>query len=478
MGMDRMVQQARTLFNKLWDQHVIVTSDEGEDLLFVDFNFITEGGAFLAFDQLRIEGRKAARPHRNLAITDHYLPTTDRSAGIEGIVNLEIRNVVQMMADNAQDFKLPHLDMHHPLQGIVHVVGPELGFSQPGMLITCNDSHTSTHGAFGAMAFGIGASNQLRHILATQTIWLKRPKTMRITIDGELPESVTAKDVILTIIGKIGIGGAAGFAVEYAGSVIAAMSMEARMTVCNMSIEAGARMGMIAPDATTFRYLQGRMMAPKGDAWEKALRNWEGLVSDPGAHFDRELHFDSTDFAPMVSWGTSPEDCLPIDAVVPDPEHSPDAETRKHMQRALDYMQLKPSTQLRDIVIDQVFIGSCTNSRIEDLRAAAKILKGRKVAVPGIVSPGSSETKRQAETEGLDTIFKNAGLEWREAGCAMCNGSNGEIVAPGRRCASTTNRNFEGRQGRNALTHIMSPAMVAAAAIAGRLADVRELSAG
>jgi 3-isopropylmalate/(R)-2-methylmalate dehydratase large subunit len=473
-----MVHQARTLLNKLWDQHVIVTSDEGEDLLFVDFNFITEGGAFLAFDQLRIEGRKAARPQRNLAITDHYLPTTDRSAGIEGIANPEIRNVVQMMADNARDFGLPHLDMRHPLQGIVHVVGPEMGFSQPGMLITCNDSHTSTHGAFGAMAFGIGASNQLRHILATQTIWLKRPKTMRVTVNGELSESVTAKDVILTIIGKIGIGGAAGFAVEYAGSAIATMSMEARMTVCNMSIEAGARMGMIAPDATTFRYIQGRPMAPKGDAWRKAVQNWEGLVSDPGARFDRELHFDSTDFAPMVSWGTSPEDCLPINAVVPDPERAGDAETRKHMQRALEYMQLKPLTPLRDIAIDQVFIGSCTNSRIEDLRAAAKILEGRKVSVPGIVSPGSSETKRQAEAEGLDIIFKSAGLEWREAGCAMCNGSNGEIVAPGRRCASTTNRNFEGRQGRNALTHIMSPAMVAAAAIAGRLEDVREIKIG
>jgi len=466
---------ARTLSNKLWDQHVIVTSPEGEDLLYVDFNYITEGGAFMAFDQLRIEGRKTARPLRNLAITDHYLPTKNREAGIAGIANLEIRNVVQMMADNASEFTLPHLNMHHPRQGIVHVVGPELGFSQPGMLITCNDSHTSSHGAFGALAFGIGASNQLRHILATQTVWARRPKTMRITINGALPVGVTSKDVILSIIGKIGIGGASGFAVEYAGSTIRAMSMEARMTVCNMSIEAGARMGMIAPDDTTFQYLEGRMMTPKGKDWERALVYWKGMVSDAEAAFERELHFDASQFSPMVTWGTNPEDCLPIDGAIPDPINIEDAESRKHVTRALEYMGLRPATPLTEIHIDQVFIGSCTNSRIEDLRAAAVVLKGRKAAVPGIVSPGSSETKRQAEAEGLDVIFRAAGLEWRDAGCAMCNGSNGEIVEPGQRCASTTNRNFEGRQGRNAMTHIMSPAMVAAAAIAGRLADVRQL---
>ena len=463
----------KTLFEKVWDEHVIVTSPQGEDLLYVDFNFINEGQSFLAFDQLRIEGRHSHRPQQHLAVTDHYLPTRNRDRGVAGIENPEIRNIVAMLAANSNDFQLPHINMNHPKQGIAHVVGPELGFSQPGMLITCNDSHTATHGAYGALAIPIGGSNQLRHVLATQTVWLKRSKTMRIVIDGALPESVTAKDVILTIIGKTGIGGATGYAVEYAGSAVAAMSMEARMTICNMSIEAGARIGMIAPDDTTIQDLSQRPMAPKGADWERAVAYWKTRASDDGALFDHEIRINAADIAPMVTWGTSPEDCAPIDGMVPDPASFKDLERARHVKRALDYMNLTPRTRLMDIAIDRVFIGSCVNSRIEDLRAAAAVLKGRKSAVPGMVSPGSTAVKEQAEAEGLHRIFLDAGLEWRDSGCSMCNGSNGEIVAAGERCASTTNRNFEGRQGRNAMTHIMSPSMVAAAAVAGRLADVR-----
>ncbi|WP_158746299.1 3-isopropylmalate dehydratase large subunit [Acidisphaera sp. L21] len=467
---------ARTLFEKVWGEHIIVTSPQGEDLLYVDFNYLNEGGSFLAFDQLRLEGRTSRRPEQHLAITDHYLPTINRAAGVEGIPNPEIRNVVAMMAGNAADFGLPHLNMHHAKQGIAHVVGPELGISQPGMLITCNDSHTATHGAMGACAIPVGASNQLRHVVATQTVWMKRPRTMRITIDGALGTGVTAKDVILSIIRQTGIGGGAGYAFEYAGSTIRGMSMEGRLTICNMSIEAGARIGMIAPDDITFAHLAQCERAPKGEHWDRALAYWRTLPTDPGAVFDRELHLDAATVAPMVTWGTSPEDCSPIDGVVPDPSSFDDHERSRHVGRALEYMQLIPATPLSEIRIDRVFIGSCTNSRIEDLRAAAGVLRGRKVAVPGMVSAGSSEVKRQAEAEGLHRIFLESGLEWRDSGCAMCNGSNGEIVGPGQRCASTTNRNFEGRQGRNAMTHIMSPAMVAAAAIMGRLTDVRHLT--
>jgi 3-isopropylmalate/(R)-2-methylmalate dehydratase large subunit len=465
--------EKKTLFQKIWDEHVIVTSPQGEDLLYADFNFINEGQSFLAFDQLRIEGRESRRPQQHLAITDHYLPTKNRERGPAGIEDKEIRNVVEMLANNSTDFALPHINMNHPKQGIAHVVGPELGFSQPGMLITCNDSHTATHGAYGALAIPIGGSNQLRHVIATQTVWLHRPKTMRVIIDGILPESVTAKDVILTIIGKTGIGGATGYAIEYAGSAISAMSMEARMTICNMSIEAGARIGMIAPDETTFEDLSKRLMAPKGADWDKAVAYWKTLPTDEGAVFDHEIRIDAAEVAPMVTWGTSPEDCAPIDGVVPDPASFADVERARHVKRALDYMNLKPKTRFVDIPIDRVFIGSCVNSRIEDLRSAAAVLKGRKSVVPGMVSPGSTDVKRQAEAEGLDQIFRDAGLDWRDSGCSMCNGSNGEIVAAGERCASTTNRNFEGRQGRNAMTHIMSPSMVAAAAVAGHLADIR-----
>jgi 3-isopropylmalate/(R)-2-methylmalate dehydratase large subunit len=466
----------RTLFEKVWSEHVIVTSPQGEDLLCVDFNLINEGASFLAFDQLRMEGRSARRPQQHLAITDHYLPTTNRSLGPAGMPNPEIRRVVEMLDENAREFNVPHIGWHHRDQGIGHVVGPELGISQPGMLITCNDSHTATHGACGALAVPIGGGNQLKHVLATQTIWLKKPKTLRISIEGALPSTVSAKDVILSIIREIGVGGATGYAIEYAGSTIRAMSMEGRFTICNMSIEGGARVGMIAPDDTTYQFLAGRANAPKGADWPRALAYWASLPSDADAVFDRELRFDAARLAPMVSWGTSPEDCAPVDGSIPDPASISDTDRRRHIERALDYMRLKPTTPLQEVAIDRVFIGSCTNSRIEDLRAAAKVLDGRRASVPGMVSPGSSAVKRQAEAEGLDKIFLAAGLEWRDSGCSMCNGSNGELVAPGERCASTTNRNFEGRQGRGALTHIMSPAMVAAAAVCGRITDVRRLS--
>ena len=465
----------RTLLDKLWSEHVIVVSPQGEDLLYVDFNLINKGQSFLAFDQLRMEGRRPRRPHQHLAVTDHYLPTINRSLGPAGMANPEIRRVVEMLDENATEFALPHIGWHHRDQGIAHVIAPELGIAQPGMLITCNDSHTATNGACGALAIPIGGGNQLRHVLATQTIWLKKPKTLRISIEGALPKAVTAKDVILSIIKDIGVGGATGYAVEYAGSAIDAMSMEARLTICNMSIEAGARIGMIGPDPTTYQYLAGRPNAPKGPDWPRALAYWATLPTEPDAVFDRELRFDAGLLAPMVSWGTSPEDCTPVDGCVPDPASISDGDRRRHIERALDYMALKPCTPLQQVSIDRVFIGSCTNSRIEDLRTAARVLKGRRTAVPGMVSPGSSAVKRQAEAEGLDRIFQDAGLEWRDSGCSMCNGSNGELVAPGERCASTTNRNFEGRQGRGARTHIMSPAMVAAAAVLGQITDVRRL---
>ena len=465
----------RTLLDKLWSDHVIASSPQGEDLLYVDFNLINEGQSFLAFDQLRIEGRKPRCPHQHLAVTDHYLPTINRSLGPAGMPNAEIRRVVEMLDENAAELALPHIGWHHRDQGIAHVIAPELGFAQPGMLITCNDSHTATNGACGALAIPIGGGNQLRHVLATQTIWLRKPKTMRIRIDGDLPAAVSAKDVVLSIINRIGVGGATGYAIEYAGSTIRTMSMAGRLTICNMSIEAGARIGMISPDETTYQFLAGRANAPKGADWPRALAYWGTLPTDADAVFDREFRFDAASFAPMVSWGTSPQDCAPVNGLVPDPASIADPDRRRHVERALDYMQIKPSTPLQQVAIDRVFIGSCTNSRIENMRAAAGVLKGRRASVPGMVSPGSSAVKRQAQAEGLDRIFVEAGLEWRDSGCSMCNGSNGELVAAGERCASTTNRNFEGRQGRGALTHIMSPAMVAAAAVLGRIADVREL---
>jgi 3-isopropylmalate/(R)-2-methylmalate dehydratase large subunit len=469
------MRKARTLFEKIWSEHEIILSPQGETLLYVDFNLINEGQSFLAFDQLRLEGRQSRRPEQHLAVTDHYLPTINRNLGTAGMPNPEIRRVVEMLDENSRDFGLPHIGWFDTDQGIAHVIAPELGFAQPGMLITCNDSHTATNGACGALAAPIGGGNQLRHVIATQTVWLKKPKTMRISIDGRLPEAVTAKDVILSIIHQIGVGGATGYAVEYTGSAIRAMSMEGRLTICNMSIEAGARIGMVGPDDTTYQFLSKRRYAPLGEHWETAMAYWKGLPSDADTRFDRELQLDAARLAPMVTWGTSPEDSSPVDGIVPDPSRIGDQDRRRHIERALEYMKLVPATPLEQIKIDRVFIGSCTNSRIEDLRAAADVLRGRRVSVPGIVSPGSSAVKRQAEAEGLDRIFVDAGLEWRDSGCSMCNGSNGELVSPGERCASTTNRNYEGRQGRGALTHIMSPAMVAAAAVAGHLADVRRL---
>ncbi|HEX9686478.1 MAG TPA: 3-isopropylmalate dehydratase large subunit [Burkholderiales bacterium] len=471
-----MKDDPRTLFDKVWARHVVVHKPGSEDLLYVDWNLINEGGAFLGFDQLRAEGRKVRRPSQNIAVTDHYLPTTGRAGGASEIADADIRRVVEMQDENAREFGLEHIDMHDPRQGIAHVIGPELGITQPGLLVTCNDSHTATNGALGALAMPIGAANQLRHVLATQTVWQKKPKAMRISVDGVLPPGVTAKDVILAIIARTGIGGAAGHAVEYAGTTIRALSMEGRMTVCNMSVEAGARIGMIAPDDTTYAYLRGRPHAPVGAEWDRALAFWRTLPTDEGARFDRELDLDASRLAPMVSWGTSPEDCSPITESVPDPATVRDGVRRQRVERALEYMRLKPGTPLASIRVDRVFIGSCTNGRIEDLRSAAQVLKGRRVVVPAMVSPGSTGVKRQAEAEGLDRIFREAGFEWRDSACSMCGGANGDTVAPGERCASTTNRNFEGRQGRGALTHIMSPAMVAAAAVTGRLTDVRALA--
>jgi 3-isopropylmalate/(R)-2-methylmalate dehydratase large subunit len=470
------MNEPRTMLDKIWSEHVIVPRVGGEELLFVDLNLVHEGGTFLAFDQLRTEGRKVRRPQQTVAVTDHYLPSVNRAAGAAGIANPAIRNVVQWLAENTREFGIAHIGMDHPDQGITHVIGPELGLTQPGLLITCCDSHTATQGAMGALAMPIGQSNQERHVLATQTIWQRKPKTMRINIDGALQPHVTAKDVILALIARIGIGGAVGHAVEYAGSTIRSMSLEARLTICNMSIEAGARIGMIAPDDTTYEYLEGRPYAPKGTDWDTALRYWQTLPSDAHAKFDRELTLDVGALAPMVSWGTSPEDSSPISERVPDPLLIHDVERRRRVERALEYMQLEPGTALSSIPVNRVFIGSCTNARIEDLRAAAQIVRGRRATVPAMVVPGSTGVKRQAEAEGLHRIFLDAGFEWRDSSCSMCGGSNGDTVAPGERSASTTNRNFEGRQGRGALTHIMSPAMAAAAAVTGRLTDVRTLA--
>ncbi len=416
----------RTLFEKIWADHVIVVSPQGEELLGVDFNLINEGQSFLAFDQLRMEGRTARRPEQHLAVTDHYLPTINRSLGTAGMTNPEIRRVVEMLDENSAEFKLPHVGWFHPDQGIAHVISPELGISQPGMLITCNDSHTATNGACGALAVPIGGGNQLRHVIATQTVWLKKPKTMRIAIDGELPEAVTAKDVILSIIREIGVGGATGYAVEYAGSTIRAMSMEGRLTICNMSIEAGARIGMIGPDETTYEFLHGRRNAPKGKDWNIALSHWKTLSTDDGAIFDRELRFDAGKLAPMVSWGTSPEDCSPVDGSVPDPSRIADAERRRHVERALDYMRLAPATPLEEVAIDRVFIGSCTNSRIEDLRAAAAGAQGpprrrsrhgvarlRRGEAPGRIRRARSHLHRGRSRMARFRLLNVQWLEWR-----------------------------------------------------------------
>jgi 3-isopropylmalate/(R)-2-methylmalate dehydratase large subunit len=464
------------MFDKIWEQHVVARR-EGEALLYVDRNFVHEG-AFHAFFALAKEGRKVRKPRQTFATADHYVPTvpSERQRGVAGIANDEIRGMVELLEHNARENGLLHLGIDDPRQGIVHVIGPELGITQPGLTITCGDSHTSTHGALGALAIGIGAS-QLKQVLATQCIWQKQPKTLHVVVDGTLKPGVGGKDVILAIIAKIGTAGATSHTVEFAGAAIRALSMEGRLTVCNMAIEAGARAGMIAPDDTTYSYLEGRDFAPKGAQWDKALAWWRTLPSDEGAAFDREVRLDASALEPTITWGTTPEEALPVTGRIPAPADLPLAAKRAHAESAIRYMGLTPGMRITDITIDHAFIGTCTNARIEDLRAAAAILKGRKAVVPAWVSPGSSQVKRQAEAEGLDRIFSEAGFEWRESGCSACAAMNGDIVPSGMRCASTSNRNFEGRQGNGARTHLMSPMMVAAAAVTGRITDVRTLLA-
>ena len=463
----------RTLFDKIWESHLVDEQDDGTCLLYIDRHLVHEVTSPQAFEGLRAAGRVVRRPQSVLAVADHNVPTTDRS---RGIAEAGSRLQVETLARNCAEFGIRLFDMNDARQGIVHIIGPEQGLTQPGMTIVCGDSHTATHGAFGALAFGIGTS-EVEHVLATQTLIQTRARNMRVTVAGAPSEAVTAKDLILAVIGAIGTAGGTGHVIEYAGPAIRALSMEGRMTVCNMSIEAGARAGLVAPDDTTFDYVEGRPMAPRGATWDAAVADWRTLPSDPGAAYDKEVAIDAADIAPQVTWGTSPEDVLPITGRVPDPADEADEGRRNAMERSLAYMALAPGTALAEVRIDRVFIGSCTNGRIEDLRAAARVARGRRVAghVGAMVVPGSGEVKRQAEAEGLDAVFIEAGFEWREAGCSMCLAMNPDKLEPGERCASSTNRNFEGRQGRGGRTHLMSPIMAAAAAVSGRLADVREL---
>jgi 3-isopropylmalate/(R)-2-methylmalate dehydratase large subunit len=463
----------QTIIDKLWSAHEIARREDGAALLWVDRHYVHEG-SFLAFDQIRKRRRTVAEPTLTFGIADHYVPTRGRE---RSIADPSIADMVGKLETNTSGNGIGLFGLGDPRQGIVHVVGPEQGLTLPGLLIVCGDSHTSTHGACGAYAFGIGAS-EVAHVLMTQTLWQKKPRRMRVTVSGKPTPGIAAKDIALSVIARIGADGARGHAVEFAGSAISALSMEGRMTLCNMSIEGGGRCGIVAPDAITFAYLKGRPFAPKDAAFDRAVEAWSGLASDRDAIFDREVAVDAGAIAPIVTWGTTPDDALPIDASVPDPAHEADPARAKYLRDALDYMGIAPGKKLTGIAIDRIFIGSCTNARIEDLRAAAAVLAGRKSKVPGLVSPGSSSVKRQAEEEGLDRIFRDAGLEWADSGCSMCVGINGDVVPPGERCASTTNRNFRGRQGPGARTHLMSPAMVAAAAVHGHLADVRPLLAG
>jgi 3-isopropylmalate/(R)-2-methylmalate dehydratase large subunit len=461
----------RTLFDKVWDAHVVKSGDGGPDLLYVDFHFVHEVTSPQAFEGLRAAGRKVRRPDLTLATVDHNVPTTPGHMPLEDPIS---RRQVEVLRENCREFGIELFDVDSPFQGIVHVIGPELGITLPGMAIVCGDSHTSTHGAFGALAFGIGTS-EVEHVLATQCIWQTRPKRMAIEYVGTLPPGVTAKDMILGTIARVGVAGGTGYAVEYRGEPIGKLGMEGRMTICNMSIEFGARCGMIAPDDTTFKWLEGRPFAPKGKDWEQALNFWRSLPTDEGAVFDRVVEIDVSELEPYVTWGTTPAMSSPVSGRVPDPSDF-EASDRAAVERALDYMGLEPGTAIQDIEVNRVFIGSCTNSRLEDLRAAARIVEGKKVA-PGVramVVPGSTPVRLQAEAEGLDEIFRSAGFEWREAGCSMCLGMNPDILAPGERAASTSNRNFEGRQGPGGRTHLVSPEMAAAAAIAGHFVDIRE----
>jgi 3-isopropylmalate/(R)-2-methylmalate dehydratase large subunit len=467
-----MSSEAKTIFEKVWEKHVVVEPQGEPTVLYIDLQLLHEVTSPQAFEGLRLAGRKVRRPDRCIATVDHNVPTT--IAGRLNIVDQIAAKQIATLNKNCAEFGIELYGVDSPDQGVVHIIGPELGLTKPGMTIVCGDSHTATHGAFGALAFGMGTS-EVEHVLATQTLPQSKPKTFRIAVEGTLPKGVTAKDIILAIIGQIGTDGATGCVIEYAGSAIRALSMEGRMTVCNMSIEAGARAGMIAPDATTFAYLKGRRFSPQGAAWDEAVAEWSKLVSDEGAKFDRGLVIDASTLAPYVSWGTSPGMVAPITAVVPDPASAPTEQARKGLERALEYMYLKAGTPLQAIEIDRVFIGSCTNGRIEDMRAAAHIAAGYKVSshVGAMVVPGSQAVKAQAEAEGLDKIFIEAGFEWREPGCSMCLAMNPDILEPGERCASTSNRNFEGRQGRGGRTHLVSPEMAAAAAIAGHFVDIR-----
>ncbi len=462
----------KTMFEKIWDAHVVRQTQGQPALLYVDLHLVHEVTSPQAFEGLRLTGRKVRRPDLTVATMDHNVPTTSRSLPILDQIS---RKQMEALAENCREFGVTLYDIHSKRQGIVHVIGPELGLTQPGMTIVCGDSHTSTHGAFGALAFGIGTS-EVEHVLATQCLPQSRPRTMEIRVNGKLGLGVTAKDIILAIIGKIGTDGATGYAVEYTGEAIRALSMEGRMTVCNMSIEAGARAGMIAPDEKTFAYIHGKPSAPAGEQWEEAVAAWRALPTDVGASYDTLIELDAAEIAPHVSWGTSPGMVVPITALVPSPEDYADPADRRATERALEYMGLDAGIPMRGIELDTVFIGSCTNGRIEDLRAAASILKGHTVrkGLRALVVPGSAQVKLQAEAEGLDQVFKDAGFDWREAGCSMCLGMNPDILQPGERCASTSNRNFEGRQGKGGRTHLVSPQMAAAAAIKGHLVDIRE----
>ena len=462
----------KTLYDKLWDAHVVRQNDDGTCLIYIDRHLIHEVTSPQAFEGLRLAGRRPWRVDANLATADHNVPTTDRRTGIADPIS---RLQVDTLDDNCREFGITEFGMHDPRQGIVHAIGPEQGATLPGMTVVCGDSHTSTHGAFAALAFGIGTS-EVEHALATQCLILKKAKNLRVRVEGEIPPGVTAKDIVLAIIARIGTAGGTGCAMEFAGSAMSALSMEGRMTVCNMAIEAGARAGMIAVDHKTVEYVRGRPYAPKGALWDRAVPAWQTLHSDTDAVFDKEVVFAAADIRPQVSWGTSPEMVVAVDGVVPDPRHETDPVRRESMEHALKYMDLKPGTRICDIPMDKIFIGSCTNSRIEDLRAAAAVVKGRRVAKnikQALVVPGSGLVKTQAEREGLDQIFLAAGFEWREPGCSMCLAMNADRLAPGERCASTSNRNFEGRQGAGGRTHLVSPAMAAAAAIAGHFVDVR-----
>jgi len=463
----------KTLYDKIWEDHLVHEQPDGTSLIYVDRHLVHEVTSPQAFEGLRLQKRKVRRPELTLAVPDHNVPTTDRSKGID---DEESKIQVDTLRNNCKEFGVELFDVNDKRQGIVHIIGPEQGFTQPGTVIVCGDSHTATHGAFGALAFGIGTS-EVEHVLATQTLIQKKSKNLRINVNGILPKGVTAKDVILKIIGTIGTAGGTGYVIEFAGDVIKNLSMEERMTVCNMTIEAGARAGLISPDEKTFEYLKDKTMSPKGENWNKAIKFWKSLYSDKDCKFDKEINIDGKEIEPLVTWGTSPQDVSPVTGVVPDPNKENNEDRKMAMKRSLEYMGLKANTKISDIKIDKIFIGSCTNGRIEDLRLAADLLKGKKIAnnVSAMVVPGSGLVKSQAEEEGLDKIFIEAGFEWREPGCSMCLGMNPDQLKPKERCASTSNRNFEGRQGRGGRTHLVSPGMAVAAAIKGHLSDVREL---